>query len=34
VVRQELIKGMDTQFDARFARIMLELMDEEQVDVY
>ena len=31
VVRQELIKGMDTQFDARFARIMLELMDEELV---
>ena len=29
VVRQEIEKGMGTQFDPRFASIMLEMMDED-----
>ena len=29
VVREELEKGMGTQFDPRFAKIMLEMMDED-----
>ena len=30
-VREELVKGMGTQFDPRFAKIMLEMIDENDV---
>lgn len=30
VVRQEIVNGMGTQFDPKFARIMLEMMDEDK----
>ena len=30
-VREELVKGMGTQFDPRFAKIMLEMIDENDL---